>query len=1195
MLINSSQMKASSLSHPGSIVLPPEGSAGERRNLNSELWHACAGPLVSLPAVGSRVIYLPQGHSEQVAASTQKEVDARMPAYPNLPSQLVCQLQDVILHADIETDEVYCQMTLQPIIGQEKESFFTPDVTSQSKQPNIYFCKTLTASDTSTHGGFSIPRRAAEKVFPPLDFEMQPPAQLLVARDLHDTDWNFRHIYRGQPKRHLLTTGWSMFVSAKRLIAGDSVLFIRDDKGKLLLGIRRASRPQTFMPSSVLSSDSMHIGVLAAAAHASNTNSRFTVFYNPRASPSEFVIPFSKFEKAVYHTRVSVGMRFRMLFETEESSVRRYMGTITGVSDLDPVRWPNSQWRSIKVGWDESTAGERQRRVSLWEIEPLTTFLVYPPPTNWRLKHPWPESLGASFSSDTPSTWMQFQNGNIGYAGLASQGLGLSPLVGSLQQKSDFAIESSAYNVLGSAALQDVVPSKQLHFQQQQQTMQPDQMLFRAQQQSQHSFVSQLLQQQHQQMLQLPQQQLSQLPHPHQQQLSQSSHQQPLLQPPRLQQLSQSQQQQQVLQPAYQQQPQQQPAQQSHQQLLQKPLQHLSQQLSQPTHQQPLQQPSQQQQPWHEPQLLQQLPLQPPQQLKMLHKPGQQQQLPHYQEQQQPSQHPQQQLLQHQPQQHALPHQKQQLLLQQQLLTNHHQQQQLLPNQQQLPLSREPLYQQHVTHLYNQNLHQQLYESHSQESQPPQAQHQQHQQPKQEDLDLPQFHSQERHRHHQPHSQVLTTHTQSTPLSHSSPLDVQQQKSNRLLLQHAQQQVLASQQQEQPLHSHFQVPQQSHAQSLHAEQLPEQQSFLSPTSNSAFPCSSLSQPQTVPSNAVSTPQSPSTESSSVLSSTTGPQTLQSIFGNFAADTLSSHSNTISTAQSLVQPASMLSSSEVHQDLIIPASWIAAVSQISSGLQTELIDTSRTIESTCVGSNTDHVVLPSISASGPPFNHAFRDTSQYQNDIHSDLQRQTLFGVNIDLQSMGLPTPMSMTESRSYSSSNEFQSQCTSHFEEGPSPILDMDLSFSSSMFNSGLDDPSLLQALAQANAPVRTYTKVYKTGSVGRSLDVTRFSNYDELRCELARLFGLQGQLEHPRSGWQLIFVDKENDWLLLGDDPWEVFINNVRSIKILSPPEVFQMQDGMGLLAVQRQTSSSSEDGTMHHDSRNPSSVITSTCSLDY
>lgn len=57
---------------------------------------------------------------------------------------------------------------------------------------------------------------------------------------------------------------------------------VRNDNNQLLLGIRRANRPQTVMPSSVLSSDSMHIGLLAAAAHAASTNSRFTIFYNPR-------------------------------------------------------------------------------------------------------------------------------------------------------------------------------------------------------------------------------------------------------------------------------------------------------------------------------------------------------------------------------------------------------------------------------------------------------------------------------------------------------------------------------------------------------------------------------------------------------------------------------------------------------------------------------------------------------------------------------------------------------------------------------------------------------------------------------------------------------------------------------------------------------------------------------------------------
>ncbi|XP_029130370.1 auxin response factor 8 isoform X2 [Cajanus cajan] len=381
------------------------------------------------------------------------------------------------MHADVETDEVYAQMTLQPLTPQEQKDTFLPmELGIPSKQPSNYFCKTLTASDTSTHGGFSVPRRAAEKVFPPLDFSQQPPAQELIARDLHDVEWKFRHIFRGQPKRHLLTTGWSVFVSAKRLVAGDSVLFIWNEKNQLLLGIRRANRPQTVMPSSVLSSDSMHIGLLAAAAHAAATNSCFTVFYNPRASPSEFVIPLSKYIKAVYHTRVSVGMRFRMLFETEESSVRRYMGTITGISDLDPVRWPNSHWRSVKVGWDESTAGERQPRVSLWEIEPLTTFPMYPSLFPLRLKRPWHPGTSSFHDGRDEATnglmWLRGGPGDQALNSLSFQGSGLLPW---MQQRMDPTLlgndHNQQYQAMFSSGLQnlgtgDLMRQQMMNFQQ---------------------------------------------------------------------------------------------------------------------------------------------------------------------------------------------------------------------------------------------------------------------------------------------------------------------------------------------------------------------------------------------------------------------------------------------------------------------------------------------------------------------------------------------------------------------------------------------------------------------------------------------------------------------------------------------------------------------------------------------------------
>lgn len=48
-----------------------------------------------------------------------------------------------------------------------------PEGVGKTMTPHM-FCKTLTASDTSTHGGFSVPRRAAEDCFPPLVAKITP-------------------------------------------------------------------------------------------------------------------------------------------------------------------------------------------------------------------------------------------------------------------------------------------------------------------------------------------------------------------------------------------------------------------------------------------------------------------------------------------------------------------------------------------------------------------------------------------------------------------------------------------------------------------------------------------------------------------------------------------------------------------------------------------------------------------------------------------------------------------------------------------------------------------------------------------------------------------------------------------------------------------------------------------------------------
>ncbi|KAL6501318.1 Arf GTPase arf1 [Orobanche hederae] len=343
--------------------------------LYKELWQACAGPLVTLPREGERVYYFLQGHMEQLEASTHQRLDQQLPSF-NLPGKVLCKVMHVQLRAETETDEVYAQITLIPEQDQSEVTSPDPPLLEPPRCTVHSFCKTLTASDTSAHGGFSILRRHADDCLPPLDMSQQPPWQELVASDLHGSEWHFRHIFRGQPRRHLLTTGWSGFVGAKKLVAGDTFIFLRGEKAELRVGVRRPMRQLNNAPSSVISSHSMHLGVLATASHALSTRTLFSVFYKPRTSPSEFIVSVNKYLEAK-NQKLSVGKRFKMRFEGEEVPERRLSGTVVGVEDYSSSRWPDSEWRILKVQWDEPSSFLRPNRVSPWEIEPIVA--AHPP------------------------------------------------------------------------------------------------------------------------------------------------------------------------------------------------------------------------------------------------------------------------------------------------------------------------------------------------------------------------------------------------------------------------------------------------------------------------------------------------------------------------------------------------------------------------------------------------------------------------------------------------------------------------------------------------------------------------------------------------------------------------------------------------------------------------------------------------
>ncbi|XVF53111.1 hypothetical protein PTKIN_Ptkin05aG0073600 [Pterospermum kingtungense] len=380
-------------------------SQGNGENdLYTELWKLCAGPLVEVPRAKERVYYFPQGHMEQLEASTNQELNQRVPLF-NLPPKILCRVVHVQLLAEQETDEVYAQITLLPEPNQPEP--ITADACPlELQRPTVHsFCKVLTASDTSTHGGFSVLRKHATECLPPLDLNQATPTQELVAKDLHGFEWRFKHIFRGQPRRHLLTTGWSTFVTSKRLVAGDSFVFLRGQNGELRVGVRRVACQQSSMPSSVISSQSMHLGVLATASHAVLTQTLFVVYYKPRTS--QFIIGLNKYLEAL-NNKFTVGMRFKMRFEGEDSPERRFSGTIVGVEDFSP-HWKDSKWRSLKVQWDEPASIPRPDRVSPWEIEPFTAPI--PPtlsqPVAAKNKRPRPSSeiLSLDLSSTASAPW----------------------------------------------------------------------------------------------------------------------------------------------------------------------------------------------------------------------------------------------------------------------------------------------------------------------------------------------------------------------------------------------------------------------------------------------------------------------------------------------------------------------------------------------------------------------------------------------------------------------------------------------------------------------------------------------------------------------------------------------------------------------------------------------------------------------
>ncbi|XP_016165232.1 auxin response factor 17-like [Arachis ipaensis] len=393
-----------------SSSLPPRPTP-----IPAKFWRACAGISAQAPVVNSRVYYFPQGHIDQ-AASQPRNLSPLVYSRPVIP----CRVSAVNYFADPNTDEVFLKILLLPVTDGSAQDFLPPAVAAEGNSGNgngddeevASYAKILTRSDANNGGGFSVPRSCADLVFPPLNFEEDPPVQNLRITDLHGAVWEFRHIHRGTPRRHLFTSGWSKFVNSKKIISGDTVVFMKDSDGRMFVGLRRNMSLDDDISDGGLDWCEAIVGMdagkeekeekeeeevmtegfarngkgrvtstsVAEAMELAAQNKPFEVVYYPSVGWGEFVVKAEDVDAMINGIPWSVGMRVKMGRENYDSSrMDWFQGTVSGVTVPGKDQpWSGSPWRMLQITWDESEILKNVNPVSPWQVELLSETLLLP-------------------------------------------------------------------------------------------------------------------------------------------------------------------------------------------------------------------------------------------------------------------------------------------------------------------------------------------------------------------------------------------------------------------------------------------------------------------------------------------------------------------------------------------------------------------------------------------------------------------------------------------------------------------------------------------------------------------------------------------------------------------------------------------------------------------------------------------------
>ena len=165
-------------------------------------------------------------------------------------------------HQEEEQEDDLCQ---QQALGQDLQHGGGEPSHVMERREHM-FDKVLTPSDVGKLNRLVVPKQHAERFFPAAGAGTQ-----LCFEDRGGVPWRFRYSYWGSSQSYVMTKGWSRFVRAARLAAGDTVSFSRAAAaaGRYFINYRHCqhrSRDISFGDAAAAPAWPMAVGVQRTAA-----------------------------------------------------------------------------------------------------------------------------------------------------------------------------------------------------------------------------------------------------------------------------------------------------------------------------------------------------------------------------------------------------------------------------------------------------------------------------------------------------------------------------------------------------------------------------------------------------------------------------------------------------------------------------------------------------------------------------------------------------------------------------------------------------------------------------------------------------------------------------------------------------------------------------------------------------------------